>query len=169
MTIAIYPGTFDPVTYGHLDVLERASKIFDHIMVAVSADNSDKITAFDCDTRLNLLVENISDFANVSVAPFSGLLVDYAKQNGASVVVRGLRAVSDFEYEFQMAQMNRHLDSELETIFLMPNEKYFYTSSSLIKQVHLFFNRETELVPDTVSSAFRNLSIQKLSQNGGDS
>jgi pantetheine-phosphate adenylyltransferase len=94
--------------------------------------------------------------------------VDYAKQNGASVVVRGLRAVSDFEYEFQMAQMNRHLDSELETIFLMPNEKYFYTSSSLIKQVHLFGNRETELVPDNVSLALRNLSIQKQSQNGGD-
>ena len=167
MTIAIYPGTFDPVTYGHLDVLERASKIFDRIMVAVSADNSDKKTAFDCDTRLKLLVENISDFANVSVASFSGLLVDYAKQNGASVVVRGLRAVSDFEYEFQMAQMNRHLDSELETIFLMPNEKYFYTSSSLIKQVHLFGNRETELVPDNVSLALRNLSIQKQSKNGG--
>jgi pantetheine-phosphate adenylyltransferase len=168
MTIAIYPGTFDPVTYGHLDVLERASKIFDQVIVAVSADNSDKKTAFDCDTRLNLLVENISDFANVSVSAFSGLLVDYAKQNGASVVVRGLRAVSDFEYEFQMAQMNRHLDSELETIFLMPNEKYFYTSSSLIKQVHLFGNRETELVPDNVSLALRNLSIQKQSQNGGD-
>ena len=104
----------------------------------------------------------------MSVASFSGLLVDYAKQNGASVVVRGLRAVSDFEYEFQMAQMNRHLDSELETIFLMPNEKYFYTSSSLIKQVHLFGNRETELVPDNVSLALRNLSIQKQSQNGGD-
>ena len=162
MTIAIYPGTFDPVTYGHLDVLERASKIFDRLMVAVSADSSDKKTAFDCDTRLKLLVENISDFANVSVAPFSGLLVDYAKQIGASVVVRGLRAVSDFEYEFQMAQMNRHLDSELETIFLMPNEKYFYTSSSLIKQVHLFGDRETGLVPTNVSQALSELSQKRL-------
>ena len=167
MTIAIYPGTFDPVTYGHLDVLERASKIFDQVLVAVSADNSDKKTAFDCDSRLLLLVENISKFSNVSVEAFSGLLVDYAKTKGASVVVRGLRAVSDFEYEFQMAQMNRHLDSGLETIFLMPNEKYFYTSSSLIKQVHLFGNRETNLVPDNVSIALRNLSVKKNIKSGG--
>ena len=168
MTIAIYPGTFDPVTYGHLDVLERASKIFDKVIVAVSADNMDKKTAFDCDTRVKLLVENISGLTNASVESFSGLLVDYAKENSASVVVRGLRAVSDFEYEFQMAQMNRHLDSDLETIFLMPNEKYFYTSSSLIKQVHLFGNRETELVPNNVSVALRDLSHQKQVEKGGD-
>jgi pantetheine-phosphate adenylyltransferase len=100
------------------------------------------------------------------VESFDGLLVDYAKGVGASVVVRGLRAVSDFEYEFQMAQMNRHLDPELETIFLMPNEKYFYTSSSLIKQVHLFGNRETDLVPENVSIALRELSMQNRRKKG---
>ncbi len=160
MSIAIYPGTFDPVTNGHLDVLKRAAKIFNHVIVAVSADNSEKKTAFDCSTRVGLLAENIIDFANVEVEPFSGLLVDYAKQRGAGVVVRGLRAVSDFEYEFQMAQMNRYLDSQLETIFLMPNEKYFYTSSTLIKQVHLYGNRETKLVPENVCAALRRLSLQ---------
>ena len=166
MNIAIYPGTFDPVTNGHLDVLQRASKIFDQVIVAVSADNSDKKTAFDCKSRVNLLSENISEYSNVKVDSFNGLLVDYAKAKGASALVRGLRAVSDFEYEFQMAQMNRHLDSELETIFLMPNEKYFYTSSSLIKQVHLFGNRETKLVPDNVSIALRKLSLENQNRGG---
>ena len=164
MSIAIYPGTFDPVTNGHLDVLERASKIFDEVIVAVSADNSDKKTAFDCNTRVKLLLENTTNYSNVRIDSFSGLLVDYAKDCGASAVVRGLRAVSDFEYEFQMAQMNRHLDSELETIFLMPNEKYFYTSSSLIKQVHLFGNRDTKLVPENVSIALRQLSLENQSK-----
>lgn len=167
MSIAIYPGTFDPVTNGHLDVLERASKIFDRVVVAVSEDNSDKKTAFDCITRVNLLSQNIVNLSNVAVESFGGLLVDYAKRKGASVVIRGLRAVSDFEYEFQMAQMNRHLESELETIFLMPNEKYFYTSSSLIKQVHLFGNRETELVPQNVSVALKNLSLVKKNKIEG--
>ena len=166
MNIAIYPGTFDPVTNGHLDVLQRASKIFDQVIVAVSADNSDKETAFDCKSRVNLLSENISEYSNVKVDSFNGLLVDYAKAKGASALVRGLRAVSDFEYEFQMAQMNRHLDSELETIFLMPNEKYFYTSSSLIKQVHLFGNHDTKLVPENVSTALRKLSLENQNRGG---
>ena len=167
MSIAIYPGTFDPVTNGHLDVLKRAAKMFRQVIVAVSADNSEKKTAFDCSTRVRLLIENIKDYANVEVEPFNGLLVDYAKHRGAGVVVRGLRAVSDFEYEFQMAQMNRYLDSELETIFLMPNEKYFYTSSSLIKQVHLYGNRVTKLVPDNVCTALRSLSLQNNRSGDG--
>lgn len=167
MSIAIYPGTFDPVTNGHLDVLKRAAKMFRQVIVAVSADNSEKKTAFDCSTRVRLLIENIKDYANVEVESFNGLLVDYAKHRGAGVVVRGLRAVSDFEYEFQMAQMNRYLDSELETIFLMPNEKYFYTSSSLIKQVHLYGNRVTKLVPDNVCTALRSLSLQKNRSGDG--
>jgi pantetheine-phosphate adenylyltransferase len=161
MKTAIYPGTFDPVTYGHLDVLERASKIIDHVVVAVSTDSLNKKTAFDCKKRVDLIQQNIAHFSNVSVESFDGLLVDYAKELGASVVVRGLRAVSDFEFEFQMAQMNRHLDSALETIFLMPNEKYFYTSSSLIKQVHLFGDRETGLVPPNVSQALSELALKK--------
>jgi len=161
MTTALYPGTFDPVTNGHLDVLSRAAQLFDQVIVAVSGENSAKQTAFDTKTRVTLVRENLSLHDNVTVEPFDGLLVDYAREKKARVLVRGLRAVSDFEYEFQMAQMNRHLDSELETIFLMPNEKYFYTSSQLIKQVHLFGNRETELVPQNVLLALRELSNKK--------
>lgn len=158
MVIALYPGTFDPVTNGHLDVLSRARKLFDRVIVSVSAGNSGKQTAFDLETRISLLQENVKSFDNVTVEPFDGLLVDYAKQKGARVLVRGLRVVSDFEYEFQMAQMNRHLDSGLETIFLMPNEKYFFTSSHLIKQVHLYGVKETGLVPKNVFHALQNLS-----------
>ena len=158
MIKALYPGTFDPVTEGHLDVLSRASDMFDQVVVAVSAGNSFKETTFDLPTRVSLVKDNLNRFQNVSVEPFSGLLVDYAKNKGAKVLVRGLRAVSDFEYEFQMAQMNRHLDSKLETIFLMPNEKYFYTSSQLIKQVHLYGDHETNLVPPNVLTALRKLT-----------
>lgn len=158
MSIALYPGTFDPVTNGHLDVLSRATRLFERVIVAVSGTSSSKQTVFDAETRVSLVRENISGNDRVSVEAFDGLLVDYAKERGASVLVRGLRAVSDFEYEFQMAQMNRHLDPDLETIFLMPNEKYFYTSSQLIKQVHLYGNRETDLVPPNVLVALRGLS-----------
>ena len=158
MSIALYPGTFDPVTNGHLDVLSRATSLFDRVIVAVSGTSSSKQTLFDAETRVSLVRENISGNDRVGVEAFDGLLVDYAKERGASVLVRGLRAVSDFEYEFQMAQMNRHLDPDLETIFLMPNEKYFYTSSQLIKQVHLYGRRETDLVPHNVLVALRGLS-----------
>jgi pantetheine-phosphate adenylyltransferase len=165
MSIALYPGTFDPVTNGHLDVLSRASRLFDQVIVAVSGDNSEKQTAFDVETRVALVRENLASHVNATVEAFDGLLVDYAREKGASVLVRGLRAVSDFEYEFQMAQMNRHLDSELETIFLMPNEKYFYTSSQLIKQVHLYGTRETDLVPRNVLDALRGLCLKnKISE-----
>lgn len=158
MVIALYPGTFDPVTNGHLDVLSRARKLFDRVIVSVSAGNSGKQTAFDLETRISLIQDNVKSFDNVTVEPFDGLLVDYAKEMGAKVLVRGLRVVSDFEYEFQMAQMNRHLDPELETIFLMPNEKYFFTSSQLIKQVHLYGVKETGLVPENVFHALQSLS-----------
>ena len=161
MSIALYPGTFDPVTNGHLDVLSRATRLFDQVIVAVSGTSSSKQTVFDTETRVSLVRENLKSHANATVEAFDGLLVDYAKERGASVLVRGLRAVSDFEYEFQMAQMNRHLDPEMETIFLMPNEKYFYTSSQLIKQVHLYGNRETDLVPHNVLVALRGLSQSK--------
>lgn len=158
MIKALYPGTFDPVTYGHLDVLSRASRLFDQVTVAVSESNSSKNTTFGLDTRVTLVRDNLNKFVNVSVEPFNGLLVEYAKKIGATVLIRGLRAVSDFEYEFQMAQMNRHLDNEIETIFLMPSEKYFYTSSQLIKQVHLYGDRETNLVPPNVLAALRELN-----------
>ena len=158
MTTALYPGTFDPITKGHLDVLARACRLFDKVIVAVSEGNNSQNTLFAASERVRLVQENLMDQQNVVVEAFSGLLVDYAAEKDASVLVRGLRAVSDFEYEFQMAQMNRHLDSSLETIFLMPNEKYFYTSSQLIKQVHLFGKRETDLVPENVLSALRKIN-----------
>ncbi len=158
MVLAIYPGTFDPVTNGHLDVLSRASKLFERVIVAVSSGNAGKKTLLDLETRIRLLKENLNAFENVEVESFDGLLVDYASLRGAKVLIRGLRVVSDFEYEFQMAQMNRHLDSDIETIFLMPNQKYFFTSSQLIKQVHLFGKRETGLVPANVLEALRKLS-----------
>ena len=113
MPTALYPGTFDPVTNGHLDVLTRASRLFERVVVAVAAGNSAKSTLFDPETRVRLIEENISHLSNVAVEPFDGLLVDHAKLRGAQVLVRGLRVVSDFEYEFQMAQMNRHLDQSL--------------------------------------------------------
>lgn len=160
MATALYPGTFDPVTKGHLDVLSRACNLFEHVIVAVSEGNNAKDTLFDAPKRVHLVKENLEEHSNASVESFSGLLVDYAVEKKANVVVRGLRAVSDFEYEFQMAQMNRHLDSTIETIFLMPNEKYFYTSSQLIKQVHLFGRRETDLVPENVLSALREINQQ---------
>ena len=111
---------------------------------------------------MSLAKENLVEFTGASVESFTGLLVDYAQKVGASVVVRGLRAVSDFEHEFQMAQMNRHLDSKLETIFLMPNEKYFYTSSNLIKRVHLYGGRETDLVPPNVLKALNDLRKRRM-------
>ncbi len=158
MSTALYPGTFDPVTKGHLDVLSRACSLFDRVVVAISEGNNSKDTLFDAPTRVRLVEENLGEHPNASVESFCGLLVDYATEKKANVLVRGLRAVSDFEYEFQMAQMNRHLDSNIETIFLMPNEKYFYTSSQLIKQVHLFGKRETDLVPENVLSALREIN-----------
>ena len=165
MITAIYPGTFDPITNGHLDVLARACRLFDKVIVAVASDNSSKKVTFSADDRVRLIQVNIADFSQVTVESFSGLLVDYARKKEASVIVRGLRAVSDFEYEFQMGQMNRHLDSELETIFLMPNEKYFFTSSNLIKQVHLHGGREThDLVPQNVLEALRQVVEQRDNQ-----
>jgi pantetheine-phosphate adenylyltransferase len=149
MKKAVYPGTFDPVTYGHLDVLTRGSRIFDHVIMAV-ADSQSKGPMFSLEERISMIQENIGHLENVSVMPFHGLVVDFAIQMGASALIRGLRAVSDFEFEFQMAQMNRLLDGKVETIFLMPNEKYFFTSSNLVKQVHHYTDRNTGLVPPNV-------------------
>lgn len=159
MAIALYPGTFDPVTHGHLDVLARASRLFEEVIVAVASGNSAKRTMFSPEERVRMVEENLESFTNVSVELFDGLLVEHARGNGATVLIRGLRVVSDFEYEFQMAQMNRHLDSTLETIFLMPSQKYFFTSSQLIKQVHQYGERETGLVPENV-----RLELKKRSE-----
>jgi pantetheine-phosphate adenylyltransferase len=152
MKIGIYPGSFDPVTNGHLDVINRARSIFDKVVVAV-ARNPSKEPLFSPEERVSLIEENLVNRPNISVIAFDGLIVDLAEKLNAVALIRGLRAVSDFEHEFQMAQMNRHLDDKIETIFLMPNERYFFTSSNLIKQVFKFTDREKHLIPENVHQA----------------
>lgn len=152
MKTAIYPGSFDPITNGHLDVIGRARNIFDKVIIAV-ANNPVKKSLFTNSERVGLIQENVDGRPGIEVVAFDGLIVDLAKQLDAVALIRGLRAVSDFEHEFQMAQMNRHLDDTLETIFLMPNERYFFTSSSLVKQVFQFTDREKHLVPANVHAA----------------
>ncbi|MCI0450553.1 MAG: pantetheine-phosphate adenylyltransferase [Chlorobi bacterium] len=132
--IAIYPGTFDPVTYGHIDVLKRASKLFDKIIISVG-ESSSKSSLFTVDQRIKMLSQAVSDIKNAEVDSFSGLLVDYAKKKKASAVIRGLRAVSDFEYEFQMALTNQTLEPDVETVFLTPSQNYSFISSSLVKEI----------------------------------
>lgn len=152
MKTAIYPGSFDPITNGHLDVVGRARNIFDKVIVAV-ANNPMKKPLFNSEERVELIKANVNNRPGIEVIDFDGLIVDLAKQLNAVALIRGLRAISDFEHEFQMAQMNRHLDETIETIFLMPNERYFFTSSSLVKQVFRFTDREKHLVPANVQAA----------------
>ena len=156
MRHCIYPGTFDPLTYGHLDVLERAAKLFDHVTVAIS-DNAGKGPHFSAADRLALLKPNIARFPNVEAATFNILLVEFAKQRGASAIIRGLRAISDFEFEFNMALMNRHLKASVEAVFVMPNESFSYTSSSLVKQVARHGGDVSKFVPPNVAEALRSV------------
>jgi pantetheine-phosphate adenylyltransferase len=152
MSLCIYPGTFDPITYGHLDVLARATRLFDRVLVSV-AHNPDKGPFFSAEQRLDLIRPNIACYANVSLTTFSGLLVDFAQEQGAVAIIRGLRALSDFEFEFNMALMNRHLRPGIETIYVMPNEDYSYTSSHLVKQVSKFGGDVSKFVPANVAAA----------------
>lgn len=152
MRTGVYPGSFDPITNGHLDVIDRACNIFEKVIVAV-ARNATKEPLFTPEERVGLIEENLRGRADISVIAFDGLIVDLAKQTKAVALIRGLRAVSDFEHEFQMAQMNRHLDDSIETIFLMPNEQFFFTSSNLVKQVFKFTDRERHLIPPNVHAA----------------
>lgn len=154
MGIAIYPGTFDPVTNGHLDILRRACKIFSTVIVGV-ADNRTKHPLFSTEERVRLIEENLAGLP-ASVTAFNGLVVDFAKEQGARVLIRGLRAVSDFEFEFQMTQMNRDLAPDIETIFLMPGDRYFFTSSTIMKQVARHDpERVGKFVPENVAEALR--------------
>jgi pantetheine-phosphate adenylyltransferase len=152
--IAIYPGTFDPVTYGHIDLIRRASRIFDRVIVAV-AHSPAKGTMFSVKERVGLLKNSIKGIANVEVDDFDGLVVEYAKRSGASVMVRGLRMISDFEYEFQMALTNRKLDGDIETIFMMPHEGYSYVSSKLIKEAAALGADLGNFVPKEVEAVLK--------------
>jgi pantetheine-phosphate adenylyltransferase len=152
---AVFPGSFDPLTNGHVDIIERGSRIFERIIVAV-AINAEKTPLFTLDERVGVLREIFRDEPRVEVDTFDGLLVEYARRQGASALIRGLRAVSDFEYEFQMALMNRRLNHDLETVFLMPDEKYTYTSSRLIKEVFMLGGQVSGLVPPIVEERLRN-------------
>ncbi len=146
---AIYPGSFDPLTNGHLDLIARGAKIFDHLVVAI-LENSEKSPLFPVAERVEMLQEAISAFGNVTVATFDGLLVDFARQQNAQAVLRGIRAISDYEYEMQMALMNRRLAPGVETVFLLPAEKYSYVSSRLIKSVFQLGGSVAGLVPPQV-------------------
>ncbi|HEY0944864.1 MAG TPA: pantetheine-phosphate adenylyltransferase [Opitutaceae bacterium] len=154
MRHCIYPGTFDPVTYGHLDVLDRATRLFDRVTVAV-AHNPGKGPLFTPEERLEMLRPNLAHYGNVDATTFGGLLVDFALLMKANAIIRGLRAFSDFEFEFNMALMNRHLQPTVETIFVMPNEAYSYTSSTLVKQVAKYNGDVSHFVPPNVAAALR--------------
>jgi pantetheine-phosphate adenylyltransferase len=146
---AIYPGTFDPLTNGHLDLVARGAKIFDHLVVAI-LKNSEKAPLFSVPERVEMITEAVAPYCNVSVATFDGLLVDFVLQQQAQAILRGIRAISDYEYELQMALMNRRLAPQAETVFLMADEKYSYVSSRLIKNVFELGGSVDGLVPETV-------------------
>jgi pantetheine-phosphate adenylyltransferase len=154
MKRAIYPGSFDPITNGHLDVIERARKLFDEVTVAV-AHNDEKQPLFTLQERLDLLQKTVGNIDSVQIAQFDGLLVEFAVAQKASAVIRGLRAVSDFEFEFQMALMNRKLNGNVETIFLMPKEEYTYLSSRLVKEIARLGGDVSKFVPSVVAKALQ--------------
>lgn len=154
MTTAIYPGSFDPITLGHLDVVERAAKLFDRLLIAV-AYNADKHAMFTAEQRMDLISQSLGPWPNVEIVTFEGLLVDFAKKTGAGAVVRGLRAVTDFEYEFQMALMNKTLNPDMETVFLASREAFTYISSRVIKEVARLGGDVTRFVPPPVVAALK--------------
>jgi len=148
-TLAVYPGSFDPLTNGHVDIITRGARLFDRIIVAILV-NAEKAPLFTMDERVEIATSVFESLPNVEVDTFEGLLVDYMERRRAQVIVRGLRAVSDFEFEFQMALMNRRLNGKIETVFMMPAEQYSYISSRLIKEVFVLGGRVHGLVPDMV-------------------
>lgn len=157
---AVYPGTFDPVTYGHLDLMRRGTKIFSELVVAV-APTSRKNPLFTLEERLDFVKKATSNIGNIVVQPLDGLLVHFAREIGASVILKGLRAISDFEYELQMSLINRRLADEIETVFMMPSEEFSFVSSSLIKEIaSLKGNIETMVPPEVEKALKERLSIQ---------
>jgi pantetheine-phosphate adenylyltransferase len=160
-TVAIYPGTFDPITNGHVDIVRRALALFDRVIVAV-AENVRKAPLFTLDERRAMIRASVGDDPRTEVDSFTGLLVDYARRRQARAVIRGLRALADFEYEFQFAHMNRHLAPDVETIFLMTSEESFYVSSSLVKEVATMGGDISRIVPAPVVEAFKRMrGVQK--------
>tara|TARA_B100000530_G_C15648861_1_gene365381 strand:+ start:113 stop:601 length:489 start_codon:yes stop_codon:yes gene_type:complete len=143
--IAIYPGTFDPITNGHKDIIKRSSLLFDELIIAVTDDNNKK-TMFEMSQRIKMINHSLDGYSNIKVEKFSGLLVDYAKAKKADAIIRGLRVLSDFEYEFKMAMMNRNLNRDIDTLFLMPNSNYVHISSSLVKEVAILGGDISEYV-----------------------
>jgi pantetheine-phosphate adenylyltransferase len=154
MRRAIYPGSFDPVTNGHLDVIQRASRLFDDLIVAVAFnDQKHKSTLFSIDERIELLRQSCDDIPNARIVKLDGLLVDFARHQNVDAIVRGLRAISDFEFEFQMALMNRKMEPALETIFMMPKEEYTYISSRIVKEIARLGGKVESFVPNWVVPA----------------
>ena len=158
--VAIYPGSFDPLTNGHVDIIRRGARLFDRIVIAVLI-NLEKAPLFTVPERVEIAREAFSDNANVEVDTFDGLLVDYARRRHAGVIVKGLRAVSDFEFEMQMALMNRKLNPEVETVFMMPTEPYTYVSSRLVKEVVALGGSVHGLVPDSVEKRLRDKKLAR--------
>jgi pantetheine-phosphate adenylyltransferase len=154
-TRAVYPGSFDPVTNGHIDLIQRSSALFDKVIVAILR-NTEKAPLFSINERTVMLEEAVRDFKNVSVVSFAGLLVDFVEQSEASVIVRGIRAISDYEYELQMALMNRRLSSKVETVFMLPAESYSYLSSKLVKEIAMHGGTIHGLVPAGVEKRLYN-------------
>jgi len=155
MKTAVYPGSFDPVTKGHLDIIERSSKLFDKVIV-VASNNTSKTPMFTVDEKVEILTNVVSHLDNVEVDSFDGLLVHYVEENNVNVIVKGLRAISDFEVEFQMAGMNRKLNPNAETVFLMTSTDYSYLSSSIVKEIFKLGGPIHELVPQIVEDAMNN-------------
>lgn len=161
MKKVIYPGTFDPITYGHIDIIKRAKELFDYIVITVAV-NPGKTPLFTLEERIYMLKESLKEYENIIVDSFDGLVVDHAHQVGAVGIIRGLRAVSDFEYEFQMALMNRKLANDIATIFLMPGEKYTYLNSSIVRNLASLQSNVSEFVPPVVVEALKKKFRMKV-------
>jgi len=161
MRAAIYPGSFDPVTFGHIDVIERSSKLVDQLIVGV-LNNNTKSPLFSADERVNMLKEATKNFGNVEIISFSGLLVDFAQSHNIHIIVRGLRAITDFEFELQMAQTNRIINPDIDTIFLTTNLKYAYLSSSNVKEVAMYNGDISKFVPEfVINKVYEKYGIAK--------
>jgi len=159
MRKVLYPGSFDPVTFGHIDIIERARDLFDSVVVTVAV-NPTKTPLFTVEERVHFIKESVKEFKNIYVDSFDGLVVDHAKSVGASGIIRGLRAISDFEFEFQMALMNRKLAKDIATIFLMPHEKYTYLNSTIIRNLASLKGDITDFVPPVVQEALKKKFLQ---------